>query len=149
MVFLPLYAWVAPMLGFSLEYDDIVGRLWTSLMFWLTMIGIPVLLLTRDFAWKSYKRLFQPEPYHIVQEIQKYNLPDYRPRMEQFQKVRRRRPSSHPSGSARPLKQELTLTPPTLSAGHQEGPCGAEDAQEPRLCVLPVRPTLSSLAHLP
>ncbi|GAA5906353.1 hypothetical protein JCM8208_003527 [Rhodotorula glutinis] len=87
MVFLPLYAWVAPMLGFSLEYDDIVGRLWTSLMFWLTMIGIPVLLLTRDFAWKSYKRLFQPEPYHIVQEIQKYNLPDYRPRMEQFQKA--------------------------------------------------------------
>lgn len=54
----------------------------------------------------SYKRLFRPEPYHIVQEIQKYNLPgqcwpdsitsqrltrlfsaDYRPRMEQFQKV--------------------------------------------------------------
>lgn len=30
-----------------------------------------------------------PEPYHVVQEIQKYNLPDYRPRMEQFQKVRR------------------------------------------------------------
>ncbi|BGP36162.1 aminophospholipid translocase [Rhodotorula kratochvilovae] len=87
MVFLPLYAWVAPMLGFSLEYTDIVSRLWTSLMFWLTMIGIPVLLLTRDFAWKSYKRLFRPEPYHIVQEIQKYNLPDYRPRMEQFQKA--------------------------------------------------------------
>lgn len=37
---------------------------------------------------RRYKRLFMPEPYHIVQEIQKYNLPDYRPRMEQFQKVR-------------------------------------------------------------
>ncbi|BGP28306.1 aminophospholipid translocase [Rhodotorula toruloides] len=87
MVFLPLYAWIAPMLGFSLEYTDIVSRLWTSLVFWLTIIGIPVLLLVRDFAWKSYKRLFMPEPYHIVQEIQKYNLPDYRPRMEQFQKA--------------------------------------------------------------
>jgi hypothetical protein len=38
----------------------------------------------------SYKRLFMPEPYHIVQEIQKYNLPDYRPRMEQFQKSKRK-----------------------------------------------------------
>lgn len=41
-----------------------------------------------DTASRRYKRLFMPEPYHIVQEIQKYNLPDYRPRMEQFQKVR-------------------------------------------------------------
>ncbi|BGP52544.1 aminophospholipid translocase [Rhodotorula sphaerocarpa] len=87
MCFLPLYAWVAPMLGFSLEYTDIVSRLWTSLVFWFTILGIPVLLLIRDFTWRSYKRLFRPEPYHIVQEIQKYNLPDYRPRMEQFQKA--------------------------------------------------------------
>ncbi|GAA5966757.1 hypothetical protein JCM3765_000939 [Sporobolomyces pararoseus] len=87
MLFLPLYAWIAPMLGFSLEYTNVVGRLWSSLVFWLTIFGLPFLLLTRDFAWKSYKRLFQPEPYHIVQEIQKYNLPDYRPRMEQFQKA--------------------------------------------------------------
>ncbi|GAA5937294.1 hypothetical protein JCM1841_006032 [Sporobolomyces salmonicolor] len=87
MGFLPLYAFVAPKLGFSLEYTDIVGRLWSSLVFWLTIFGLPFVLLTRDFAWKSYKRLFRPEPYHIVQEIQKYNLPDYRPRMEQFQKA--------------------------------------------------------------
>ncbi|GAA6033681.1 hypothetical protein JCM8097_004379 [Rhodosporidiobolus ruineniae] len=87
MGFLPLYAWVAPKLGFSLEYTDIVSRVWSSLVFWMTIILMPVLLLTRDFAWKSYKRLFRPEPYHIVQEIQKFNLPDYRPRMEQFQKA--------------------------------------------------------------
>lgn len=53
MCFLPLYAWVAPKLGFSLEYTEIVSRIWTSLIFWLTLLGIPVLLLTRDFAWKS------------------------------------------------------------------------------------------------
>lgn len=53
MCFLPLYAWVAPMLGFSLEYTDIVSRLWTSLVFWLTILGIPVLLLIRDFTWRS------------------------------------------------------------------------------------------------
>ncbi|GAA5828011.1 hypothetical protein JCM11251_005690 [Rhodosporidiobolus azoricus] len=87
MGFLPLYAWAAPKLGWSLEYTSIVSRLWSSLVFWMVLLLMPVLLLTRDFAWKSYKRLFRPEPYHIVQEIQKYNLPDYRPRMEQFQKA--------------------------------------------------------------
>ena len=87
MGFLPLYAWIAPMLGFSLEYRNIVPRLWSSLVFWLTIAMFPFLLLLRDFAWKAYKRCFRPEPYHVVQEIQKYNLPDYRPRMEQFQKA--------------------------------------------------------------
>lgn len=41
----------------------------------------------------SVKRIFRPSPYHFVQEIQKYNLPDYRPRMDRFRqavnKVRR------------------------------------------------------------
>ncbi|KAI5476970.1 phospholipid-translocating ATPase [Pseudohyphozyma bogoriensis] len=87
MVFLPLYAWIAPMVGISQEYTNIVPRLWSSLIFWLTIFAMPIGLLTRDFAWKAYKRIFQPEPYHIVQEIQKFNLPDYRPRMEQFQKA--------------------------------------------------------------
>lgn len=41
----------------------------------------------------SAKRMYRPLPYHFVQEIQKYNLPDYRPRMDRFRqavnKVRR------------------------------------------------------------
>jgi phospholipid-transporting ATPase len=41
----------------------------------------------------SLKRMYRPLPYHFVQEIQKYNLPDYRPRMDRFRqavnKVRR------------------------------------------------------------
>jgi phospholipid-transporting ATPase len=35
----------------------------------------------------SYKRTFTPKPYHIVQEIQKFNIPDYRPRQEWFRKA--------------------------------------------------------------
>lgn len=31
----------------------------------------------------SYTRTYRPAPYHIVQEIQKFNLSDYRPRQEQ------------------------------------------------------------------
>lgn len=68
----------------SAEYDNIVPRLWTSSVFWFTIFVLPVFCLSRDFAWKSYKRFARPEPYHIVQEIQKLNLPDYRPRKTQF-----------------------------------------------------------------
>ena len=32
----------------------------------------------------SYRRTYRPETYHIAQEIQKYNIPDYRPRQEQY-----------------------------------------------------------------
>lgn len=38
----------------------------------------------------SYKRIYKPRTYHIVQEIQKFNIPDYRPGMEQFQKAIRK-----------------------------------------------------------
>ena len=31
----------------------------------------------------SYRRTYRPAPYHIAQELQKYNIPDYRPRQEQ------------------------------------------------------------------
>lgn len=164
MGFLPLYAWIAPMLGFSLEYTNVVGRLWSSLVFWLTIFGLPFLLLTRDFAWKSqvapprppsfqpfaltwiawfsrYKRLFRPEPYHIVQEIQKYNLPDYRPRMEQFQKVRLSRRAGGPNPrKLLGFKSRSSCSPfDILLAGDQKGPRRAAIATEQRFRVLPVR----------
>lgn len=38
----------------------------------------------------SVKRMYYPQTYHHIQEIQKYNIQDYRPRMEQFQKAIRK-----------------------------------------------------------
>lgn len=35
----------------------------------------------------SYKRMYRPQMYHFVQEIQKLNLPDYRPRMDRFRQA--------------------------------------------------------------
>lgn len=32
----------------------------------------------------SYRRTYRPTSYHIAQELQKYNIPDYRPRQEQY-----------------------------------------------------------------
>lgn len=46
-------------------------RLWTNGVFWFSILALPVFCLSRDFAWKSYKRFAKPEPYHIVQEVQK------------------------------------------------------------------------------
>ncbi|KAF8200726.1 calcium transporting ATPase [Pholiota molesta] len=87
MLFLPFYAVVAPAIGFSTEYQGIVPRIWTNSVFYFVLLFIPVFCLVRDFAWKYYRRTYMPSSYHIVQELQKYNIPDYRPRQEQFQKA--------------------------------------------------------------
>jgi len=90
MAFIAVYATVAPMLGFSTEYEGVIPRLFTSPVFWLQGLALPVLCLSRDFAWKYAKRMYYPQSYHHIQEIQKYNIQDYRPRMEQFQKAIRK-----------------------------------------------------------
>ncbi|KAF2400830.1 phospholipid-transporting ATPase [Trichodelitschia bisporula] len=90
MIFLPLYAWIAPMLNFSTEFQGVNQRLWTSPVFWGMALILPPICLIRDIAWKYAKRMYYPQAYHHVQEIQKYNIQDYRPRMEQFQKAIRK-----------------------------------------------------------
>ncbi|KAJ7209673.1 calcium transporting ATPase [Mycena pura] len=87
MAFLPLYALVTPAIGFSQEYAGLVPRLWTDWIFYFVLLLIPIFCLVRDFTWKYYRRTYMPLSYHIAQELQKYNIPDYRPRQEQFQKA--------------------------------------------------------------
>ncbi|KAI6911307.1 putative phospholipid-transporting, partial [Hortaea werneckii] len=90
-IFLPIYAFAAPRLGFSEEYTNVLPVLMGDPNFWLmSMLALPGLCLVRDFAWKYAKRMYFPQSYHHVQEIQKYNIQDYRPRMEQFQKAIRK-----------------------------------------------------------
>ena len=79
-IFLPVYAIVAPKLNFSTEYINILPVVLTDPSFYLMMVVLPVLCLLRDFAWKYAKRMYYPQAYHHVQEIQKYNIQDYRPR---------------------------------------------------------------------
>ncbi|KAJ1736271.1 aminophospholipid translocase [Coemansia biformis] len=87
LVFLPVYAVVAPKLRTSTEYDGILGHIYPNPRFWLTIILLPVLCMVRDYGYKFLKRMYFTKPYHIVQEIQKFNIPDYRPRMERFKKA--------------------------------------------------------------
>lgn len=88
--FFPAYAVIAPMINVSMEYRNILRYCYGSLVFWAMVFVLPAICLIRDIAWKYYKRMYRPEPYHHVQEIQKYNIADYRPRMEQFQKAIRK-----------------------------------------------------------
>ncbi|KAF5388875.1 hypothetical protein D9757_005590 [Collybiopsis confluens] len=88
MVFLPIYAVVAPAIGFSKEYQNIVPRLWKDAVFYFMILLVPIFCLSRDFAWKYYRRTYMPSSYHIAQELQKYNIPDYRPgKSSAFQKA--------------------------------------------------------------
>lgn len=79
-VFVAAYATVAPMIGVSTEYHGLVPRLFTSPVFWLQTFCLAILALLRDFTWKYVKRMYYPQTYHHIQEIQKYNIQDYRPR---------------------------------------------------------------------
>jgi phospholipid-transporting ATPase len=90
LIFIVLYALIAPKIGISEEYQGIIGILLTSPVFYATVLLIPTICLLRDYAWKYMKRMYKPRTYHTVQEIQKFNIPDYRPRMEQFQKAIRK-----------------------------------------------------------
>ncbi|KAK9461047.1 uncharacterized protein V1516DRAFT_674868 [Lipomyces oligophaga] len=90
LIFFPIYGTVAPKIGISDEFYGTVSHLYGSLTFWAMIVVLPAMCLLRDFAWKYAKRMYFPQSYHHVQEIQKYNIADYRPRMEQFQKAIRK-----------------------------------------------------------
>lgn len=90
IAFFPAYATIAPLANVSDEYRGILSHLYPSVTFWALLIVLPAMCLVRDFSWKYYRRMYHPKPYHYVQEIQKYNIADYRPRMEQFQKTIRK-----------------------------------------------------------
>lgn len=88
--FFPAYATIAPLINVSTEYKGVLPHLYPTLVFWVSIIVLPCMCLLRDFAWKYYRRMYAPQSYHYVQEIQKFNIADYRPRMEQFQKAIRK-----------------------------------------------------------
>jgi len=52
MVFMPIYALVAPAIGFSTEYRGLVPRLWGNSVFYFSLLLVPVVCLARDYVWK-------------------------------------------------------------------------------------------------
>ncbi|KAI8983931.1 hypothetical protein BDF20DRAFT_815946 [Mycotypha africana] len=88
-IFLPLVAYVGPLLPWEIfmEYYNIVPRLYGNINFWLFIIAVPLACILRDYVWKYAKRMYRPQSYHYIQEIQKFNFPDYRPRMDRFRRA--------------------------------------------------------------
>lgn len=78
--FLTVYSIVAPMVHVSTELRGIIPVLFTSPHFYIQTIFLPLACLIRDVAWKYVRRMYYPRSYHHIQEIQKYNIQDYRPR---------------------------------------------------------------------
>ncbi|KAF9366256.1 hypothetical protein BGX34_004707 [Mortierella sp. NVP85] len=87
MGFFPLFAIIGAKVGLTPEYYGIVGPLYSQPVFWLSIVLLPLVCNLRDYTFKYIKRTFYPSTYHYVQEIQKLNVPDYRPRMERFRKA--------------------------------------------------------------
>ncbi|KAJ3271263.1 hypothetical protein HDV01_006935 [Terramyces sp. JEL0728] len=77
-ILLPIYAlsFIGPKF-ISKELFNVNQAIFSSYTFFLSLIFLPFAINLRDFAWKFYKRFFFPQSYHIVQEIQKHNIPDY------------------------------------------------------------------------
>lgn len=90
LIFFPIYASIFPHVNISTEYYGVVSHTYGSATFWLMIIVLPTFALLRDFAWKYYRRMYVPETYHVVQEMQKYNIADYRPHLQQFQNAIRK-----------------------------------------------------------
>ncbi|KAJ3395913.1 hypothetical protein HDU92_004588 [Lobulomyces angularis] len=86
-IFFPIYAIVGPMVGISEQLYAMIPPMLGSATVWFVIILVPIFANLRDYTWKFYKRNYMPQSYHVIQEIQKYNIPDYRPRMEWFRKA--------------------------------------------------------------
>jgi len=52
MIALPLYALIAPTIGFSIEYEGLVPLLFGDSVFYFCLLLLPAVALSRDFAWK-------------------------------------------------------------------------------------------------
>ncbi|KAI9302549.1 hypothetical protein BJ944DRAFT_167058 [Cunninghamella echinulata] len=88
-IYLPFVAYIGPLTPFGLfyEYYGIIPQLFGNVNYWLFFLMVPLLCNLRDYLWKYYKRMYRTRSYHYIQEIQKFNLPDYRPRMDRFRQA--------------------------------------------------------------
>jgi phospholipid-transporting ATPase len=75
------------MLKVSPELFNVLSPVFGPPVFWVGLVLVPFIAIFRDFTWKYIKRTYYPKSYHVAQEIQKYNIPDYRPRQEWFRKA--------------------------------------------------------------
>ncbi|KAI9197490.1 uncharacterized protein BJ171DRAFT_221525 [Polychytrium aggregatum] len=83
----PLWSLVGPLIGISDELTGLAAPMFGNASLWFSILVVPIAAVLRDFVWRYVRRTYFPKSYHIIQEIQKFNVPDYRPRQEWFRKA--------------------------------------------------------------
>eukprot|EP01133_Synstelium_polycarpum_P003848 gene3848-4443_t len=63
--------WEFESLDVGSDLYSIIYRIGQSVLFYLTIVLVPILCLYKDITFKFAKRTLKPRPYHIVQEIEK------------------------------------------------------------------------------
>ncbi|OZJ04656.1 hypothetical protein BZG36_02875 [Bifiguratus adelaidae] len=85
--FLPVVTYVGYHIDVFTEYHGIIPRLYGNLQFWIYIIAVPLMVNLRDFVWKYLKRMYFPRPYHIVQELELKEPPNYRPNQQRWHRA--------------------------------------------------------------
>ena len=57
------------------ETNGTIYHLSSTVGFWACLILTPIICLLRDFVWKFGKRVYCPEPYHLIQEAVHLGIP--------------------------------------------------------------------------
>ncbi|KAI8894365.1 hypothetical protein BC833DRAFT_605122 [Globomyces pollinis-pini] len=84
--FFPVYVAIAPFTGLGWELIGVNQYVFGSYAFWFAIVLVPIICNLRDLAWKYFRRVYYPQNFHIIQEMNKYNIPDSTPRAEWFRK---------------------------------------------------------------
>lgn len=87
-----LWTIIAPLIpGIYLSWDlhGLVPRLYPLSLFWFACLLVPVVANMRDALWRFWQRTYRPESVHLVQEVQKLNVHDYKARLTKYQKNRK------------------------------------------------------------
>eukprot|EP00834_Sanchytrium_tribonematis_P006647 NODE_509_length_6670_cov_0.463856.p4 type:complete len:108 gc:universal NODE_509_length_6670_cov_0.463856:485-162(-) len=71
----------------GVELFGISSELYGSGLFWSICVIVPALALSRDIAWKYYKRHYGYDSYHIIQEMQTNGQSGVRQNGERIQNI--------------------------------------------------------------
>ncbi|KNC84425.1 hypothetical protein SARC_03353 [Sphaeroforma arctica JP610] len=72
-LFLFVYCVIWPGMGYDIAQPVymIELKMYGSAVFWFTILIAPLMANSRDYIWKAFHRFYNPEDYHIIQEMER------------------------------------------------------------------------------
>ncbi|ORX65446.1 aminophospholipid translocase [Anaeromyces robustus] len=87
IILLPIYCYIGPLINLSPELDGMEKKIYSSSIFWFSVIIIPCVCIFRDYIWKFMSREYFTTDKHVIQEMQKYIIDDYSADQSWYQKA--------------------------------------------------------------